>query len=298
MRQFFPFMAATALVVSMPAMADPASMDFSASWIHVLNSDLDKGGSVSMSGWTLKGGSTWKVSPATTLGLDLRADIDDWHFDGAPAGFGGNLPWKSVNRFSASLPYGFGFGEGWRVSVSPSIELSGEEGANASKALGYGLAGIAIKPYARDKVIGFGLAAYRTIEQTKVFPFLIVDWKIAENWRISNPLQVGPSGPAGLMLSYELTPRWELGVGAAYRSYRFRLAEDNPTAKDGVGEASYVPVFAQATYRGEGGWRFDVYGGAMTAGEIKVKDTTGKEDLAQDKVKTAPAFAASFSVAF
>lgn len=298
MRQLYTALSAAVLVLSSPVLADPTTMNFSATWTHALKTDLDKGGSVELSGWTIKGGSTWGLSPTTTLGLDLRADIDDWHFADEPGAFGGHLPWRSVSRLSASLPYGFGLGDGWNASVSPSVDISAEEGASLGKSFGYGLTGMAIKGFARDKIIGFGLAAYHTIEQNKVFPFIIVDWKLAENWRLSNPLQVGPAGPAGLMLSYALNPRWELGVGAAYRSYRFRLAEDNPIAKDGVGEVRYLPVFAQTTYHGDGNWRFDIYAGAMTQGRVTVMDTTGKADLAKDDVKTAPAFAASFSVPF
>jgi len=288
--------AALALAAS-PVGAAPASMNFTAAWTNVFETDLGHGGTVGLSGLTVTGGATWGLSQTSSLGLQARVDVDNWQFD-KPAGFGGLTPWQATNRFSLSLPYATRLENGWNVALTPSVESNGEEGASASKTLAYGLTGMVMKGFAPDKVIGLGVAAFRNVEETRFFPFFVVDWKLAENWRLSNPLQVSPSGPAGLMLSYQLSPQWELGAGAAYRSYRFRLASDNPIANEGVGEADYMPVFAQATYRGQGGWRFDLYGGAMTGGRLKVMDRSGDNDIAKDDVKTAPAMAASFSARF
>lgn len=285
-------------VISAPAFAQrPPPASVSAAFTNVFETDMEDGGTVGLSGVTLTGGGNWPVSQTVTLGVQARIDIDNWKFD-KPAAFGGQTPWQATNRFSLGVPVGVVLGDGWRMSLSPSVELNGEEGADASEALGYGLTALAMKSFGRDKLLGVGVGVFSNIEKTTAFPFLIVDWKFADDWRVSNPLQVGPSGPAGLMLSYQIAPQWEIGAGAAYRTYRFRLAEDNPVAKNGVGEASYIPVFAQATYRGETGWRFDLYGGAMTGGSLKVMDSQGDNDIAEDDVKTAPTVAVAFTARF
>ena len=96
-----------------------------------------------------------------------------------------------------------------------------------------------------------GAGVFRQIDKTKVFPYLLINWKITDRWAINNPLPAGPSGGAGLELSYALANKWRLSGGAAYRCYRFRLSESNYTP-NGIGQNSFIPVFARLSYAIDG----------------------------------------------
>ncbi|AFL74847.1 hypothetical protein Thivi_2956 [Thiocystis violascens DSM 198] len=72
----------------------------------------------------------------------------------------------------------------------------------------------------------------------------MVDWQITDRLRITNPLVVGPTGPAGLELSYVLNSGWKVGMGTDYRSYRHRLNREGQLPGC-VGENRYIPVFVR-----------------------------------------------------
>jgi hypothetical protein len=72
-----------------------------------------------------------------------------------------------------------------------------------------------------------------------VFPYITVNWQMTERLRLINPSRTSPAGPAGLELVYAIDKYWETGLGAAYRSYRFRLEEDGPIP-NGIGEYKTV----------------------------------------------------------
>jgi hypothetical protein len=41
---------------------------------------------------------------------------------------------------------------------------------------------------------------FSDIEETKVIPLVIVNWRLNDRWSLVNPLPAGPVGPAGLEL--------------------------------------------------------------------------------------------------
>ena len=45
--------------------------------------------------------------------------------------------------------------------------------------------------FSPDLVFGVGAGVFRQIDETKVFPFLVVNWKITDRLRLGNPLQAG-----------------------------------------------------------------------------------------------------------
>ena len=87
----------------------------------------------------------------------------------------------------------------------------------------------------------------REIDETKAFPFVLVDWRINDRLRLANPTQAGPAGGAGLELAWTLDDRWEIAGGGAWRTYRFRLDRNGPTP-DGIGESRGVPLFLRTSY--------------------------------------------------
>ena len=150
--------------------------------------------------------------------------------------------------------------------------------------------------FSKDLTLGVGAGVFRQIDQTKVFPYLLVNWNITDKLRLSNPLPAGPAGGAGLELSYAFNDRWTLGGGGAYRSYRFRLNENGPVA-NGIGQNSFVPVFARLSYFIDRTARVDLYAAATTAGRLSATDNSGTT-LLSTNYQTGFAMALSFSKRF
>ena len=99
--------------------------------------------------------------------------------------------------------------------VSPVGVVGYESGASTGNALQYGAVVAATKDFSPTLSVGLGAAVFRQIYETQTFPFLAIDWQIDKNWKLSNPFAAGPTGPAGLELSYTIDEQWEAGSGAA-----------------------------------------------------------------------------------
>jgi hypothetical protein len=130
------------------------------------------------------------------------------------------------------------------------------------------------------------VGAYSNLEKVSVFPFLAVNWQITDQLRLTNPFRTSPAGPAGLELSYNLNRNWEIGVGGAYRSYRFRL-DQNGSIPNGIGESRRVPIFARLSYNLSPAFGADLYGGVAIINKLWI-DTPNGDDLYSTKYAVAP----------
>ena len=92
----------------------------------------------------------------------------------------------------------FEVGDGWSVGAAPSVDWIRENGADSGESVTWGALVSGTKRFDDGNRLGLGVGVYDRIETTKVFPFLIVDWRLGERWRVINPLPSGPTGPAGL----------------------------------------------------------------------------------------------------
>jgi len=257
--------------------------------------DLDGGGDYSALNTILRAGMLGDLGDGRRVGVVLNYDYTKYDFS-APAAFGGAAPWGAVQRYGIAAPLSMALSDGWFVGLTPSIDWIHEKGAKVDESLTWGAVFSATKFYADGNRIGFGLAAFDRIDKTSAFPLLIVDWKLSDRWRLTNPLPAGPTGPAGLELDYRFDGGWNVGLGVARRSTRFRLSDTGPAA-NGVGEERGVPLFLRAT-RGFGpGVSLNLYGGFITAGQLRVEDSLGRVVRTVD-VGTAPLFGATLSARF
>ncbi len=262
--------------------AQSATKDtFSITPVYQFASDLDSGGDAGYSGVLTSLGRTWALDARSTLRLGLSFDYEDWRFNDIAA-FDGAQPWGSLYRVGVSVPYSYTTDSGWRLTFSPTVEYAGESGAELSDALEYGALASAARRLSPDLTLGLGVGVYERIEQTRAFPFLIVDWRITERLRLTNPLPAGPAGPAGLELSYALDSGWEIGIAAAFRSFRFRL-DDNGPVPNGIGENAYLPVVARIGHRISEALTLNAYAGAALAGNLRVEDRDGNELYDEDR---------------
>ena len=137
-----------------------------------------------------------------------------------------------------------------------------------------------------DFIIGLGAGVFYRLEKTRVFPSLIVSWKINDRLHLGNSYRLGPAGPAGLELSYKLDENWEVAAGGGLRSSRFRL-DKNGSTPGGIGENRSWPVYARLSRKLGSALHLDLYGGAAFAGEIKLQDSSG-HDINSVKYNTTP----------
>jgi hypothetical protein len=263
--------------------------------IHQMDSGLDSGGEAGYSGLLLSLGRNWSLGARSSLGFGLNFGYQDWSFE-SPVGLGGVAPWDQVTRLGLSVPFTYATAGGWALSIAPTIEYVGESGAQLSDALEYGALLSAVKSMGPDLTLGLGFGVYDRIEETSVFPVLIVSWRITERLRLSNPAAAGPSGPAGLELSYALGSGWEVGVGGAYRSNRYRLDEEGPFPS-GVGAYRSVPVLMRIGRRFSDALSLNLYAGVSLESELRVEDAQGR-GLFKEDLEPAGAFGLSLTGRF
>lgn len=280
-------LATTVLATTVLATALPVGAQEQSPWRSFVSvspvfetADLDRGGDVDVSGVILRAGTVRHFGGGTSAGITLNYDYADYAFNNAVA-FGGVAPWGVVQRYGVTLPFNYGVGNGWVVGAAPSFDWFRENDADSGDALAYGATFSAVKRHANGNLVGIGIGAFDRIEDTALIVFPIVNWRFGDNWLLRNPLAAGPTGPAGLELDYLFDNGWTLGVGATYRTVRFRLSESGPTP-NGVGEFAGTPVFLRASNTFAGAYTLNLYAGVVAAGELRVEDSSGNAVHTED----------------
>jgi hypothetical protein len=255
------------------------------------NADLDGRGNFSMGGVIARGGVSYDLGGANRVGLTLDYNYLDYSFS-SPSSFGLRPPWGIIQRYGVTLPLSFEAGDGWSVGVAPSVTWFKENGADSGDSISWGATVTGTKRFEDGNRLGLGVGAYDGIEKTTLFPFIVVNWRLGDRWRVINPLPSGPTGPAGLELDYEFDGGWTAGVGAAWRVLRFRLSDTGPTP-NGIGQERGVPIFLRVTRNFTEQMALHLYGGVVVAGELRLENSTGGL-LREEDFDPAPLFGATF----
>lgn len=286
-------LACSALTAGVHAQSLPPGTTVSSaslSGIAQFDTDLDSGGSFRRSEFVATGELLRQFTPQLAAGLSLRYQFAQWSFD-QPKAFGGRAPWGDIQGPQVGASFIYAPAQDWRIVLAPTIEWAYEDGASAGDAQVYGAVVIASKVFSPTLTLGLGAAAFRQLYQTKVIPFVTVDWRINDQWRLSNPLPAGPAGGAGLELSYQPVEGWEAGFGGAYRSTVFRLNGEG-AVPGGIGEQSSIPLFLRISHDFSKKTRVDFYAIALVNGKLTVNNPNGDEVVSED-YRTAPAVALS-----
>lgn len=278
-----------------PAPASKPQFSLTVTPIFQLPAHLGGGGNLSITGVLVKADIIKRINPKLGVGFSFDYDFFDYSFTGS-TGFPVNKPWQEVQRLGFSVPVFLGVAEGWQLLVTPTAQFSGEFGADWGEAMIYGGSLILINTKNKKRIFGIGLGGYAHLEEVRIFPFPLVRWQITERLRLANPFRSGPAGPAGLELSYALKKPWEIGIGGAYRSYRFRLDAHGPIPH-GIGEHKTIPVFVRLSYKPAPVFGVDVYGGATFLNKLYLDDRDG-DNLYRTKHSVAPLLGASVSGKF
>lgn len=261
----------------LPAGKTMTSVD--GTFIQQFNTDLDAGGDFSLSSIDLRYNLAHSLGEGRIIGGNLGYKADFFDFGGA-TGLGKLNPWDTIHTLNLTGLYGARLGGDWNFRIAPSLTLAGESSASASDSLIYGGIFTFTRKFSDKLTLGLGGGVFSEIEDINAFPILAVRWEFAPGWTLQNPLRPGPAGPAGLEVSYKADD-WDFGIGAAYRSYRFRLADDG-TVPDGIGEYMSVPLFLRASRSITQSLNFDLYGGVLLGGSLVMEDSGGGELIDSD----------------
>jgi hypothetical protein len=265
--------------------------------LYQFGSKVDGGGSLSVFTLITGAGVSKQVNEKLEAGVNFTYIYDSYSFSGM-TGFRVPYPWSSIHTVGLDIPLTYSINDDctWKIYLVPTGQFSGESSANFGDALIYGGA-IGVSHVFTPKIeLGLGIAGYYNLAQVSFFPYPIVKIKISDRFHISNPFGASPAGPGGGVLDYKLTEQWFAGLGAAYRSYRFRLDHDGPIP-GGVGQYRSCPVFAQVRYEPNPGLRIALYAGATLFNKIYIDDHGGNE-LFRTKQNAAPMLGLSAAGAF
>ncbi len=266
-----------------------------AAGFNVFRADLDKGGSEGLAGFFTGVAGVKPVDAKLTVSTSLSFNFLDFSFRD-PVAFGGVAPWNRVYQPGVSVGVSYLLDSGWRLGFVPTVQYSGESGADFGKSIIWGALASAVKSFSKDLTLGLGVGAFSRIEKTTVFPYLIVDWRITDRLRLANPFAPGPAGPAGLTLLYDLGSGWEAGVGGAVRSFRFRNSGTAPTP-DSIGQVRDVPLFASLAKSVTPHVKLELLAGMTVGNEVKLYNRDG-DRLVKEEQDAAPFVALTLSGRF
>ncbi|MFM7009906.1 MAG: DUF6268 family outer membrane beta-barrel protein [Betaproteobacteria bacterium] len=301
LRTFIPSLGLACLLpVFQSALAQPIAPGATITSVGVtglsqFDTGLGSGGSFNWQDASANLNVTRQFTNQLAAGVNVRYGYQNWKWT-SPTAFNGRGPWSSIETPALGMNFSYALTPEWRLGFAPTVEWSGESGTGTGGTATYGAVVSAARRFSKDLTLGLGAGVFRQIDQTKVFPYLIVNWNITDKLRLSNPLPAGPSGGAGLELSYALTEKWTLAGGGAYRSYRFRLNDTGPVP-GGIGQNKFVPLFGRLSYQLAPSTRVDLYAAATVGGNLSVVDASGNTPYS-DSYKTGAAAALSLSHRF
>lgn len=245
----------------------------SAAVVNQFPSHVSGGGSLRVFSVYSQGGYGYQVNENLKLGIAGNYEYDNFQFTGL--NFYAPRPWSYINTFGGSFPTLYALNDKWSLLLVPIIQVAGEHGADFGRSLIYGGGGAAIYNFGNGRSIGIGVGALNNLEQASVFPFILVNWKFNEQFRLATPYRAGPAGPGGIELSYTPIKDLEVALGITYLSKRFRLSKTNDVLTDGIGEYDTIPLFARLSYRVLPVMDVNLYGGASLYNYIRVEDSEG-----------------------
>jgi len=293
MRHRFHALAAATLAIAVVPIAHAEDANehrdwqwsFAASETAQADADLDRGGEVNVFRSALSLSARRQATPDFGIGFNVRYTRDRWDFTD-PVALGGAAPWRDIDRFGVGLQLRGRLNDTWQWIVAPTVQYVGEEGASSSDAMTYGAAFAFSRRFSPDLDVTLGVAAIHDIDENRVRPYVAVNWKIDEHWRLGTPQSAAPAGLAGFELGYRRNETWDFGVGLGFGEYRFRLDDDGPTA-GGVGESRSIPLYGRVSYRPNDLMRFDAYAGASFSNRVRVEYGDARGTLSED-YDTAP----------
>jgi hypothetical protein len=275
----------------------PVSFNFDGGIAIQSGTDLsDAEGGFSVNRWFASMGVTYAWDQRNSIGLSVGGGSSTYDFD-ALTGIGGGTPWEEIDETRISLVGRMGIGETGTLFLIPSARYNGEKDANTSDGRTYGMFAAAAWRMNENLTIGPGVGVFSKLDNgTRIFPILVIDWKISERWYLSTSRGLAASQGPGLTLGYQLNKAWSFGLTSRYENQQFRLAE-NGTTPGGIGKDESIPVVASAAWQPNKTVKLALFGGFEFAGKLKLRNAAD-ELVSESKYDPAPIFGATFELNF
>ena len=273
----------------------PLITSFSYTPVYQFKTDFNSGGSFQVNRHLFNLDFFKPFSRKNQVGFGLQYDFEKWTFNNA-GGFYGASAWKEVHRPSMTVSILHSPAQNWTFMFAPSLGFSGTTFESSKESLVYGAILSISREFSPELRLGLGVGFFERIEKKSIFPFLMVNWKISDQFTLKNPFRAGPVGPAGLELVYTPNDQWAIGIGSAYRSYRFRLSDDN-ILPNGVGEVQFIAGFTRLSYYVNKNFKLNLTGGGLFNGKLEIEDSNGS-NLGKTGYDTAPFIALTVEATF
>lgn len=244
-------------------------------------SDIDDGGSFSVSRLALQGGLTYVPDYRRSVSLALDYDFNGYDFS-SDGGFAGLRPWKDVNSYRVSTPVRWAFNDRWTGFVVPSLRFVAENDADLGESVsGGGFTGFTYRWNDR-LTVGPGIGAMTQIEDDpSVFPVVLINWEITDRLNLGTGRGLGATLGPGLFLNWKASEKWNVSLGGRLERLRFRL-DDNSIAPNGVGDDRAFPISGGVAYNLSRRIQVGLVGGADLGGEFRLENENGDKITAEN----------------
>lgn len=208
---------------------------------HSFETDLkDSAGSVSIDRAGAELDSRIMIGNRSRLSLSLNSEYSWYNFKDA-TGFanGFSEPWDDTLQTNISATFSTQATKQWSWFVGAGIDDSIQTGATFVDGLTGGIYAGASYAINEHLTIGLGAAIRSRLEDDgQVLPIPVIEWQIADKWRLETTAEIGGRGAA---LSYQPTEALQFKLSGAYYAREFRL-DDSAAAPEGVGRDHRVPI--------------------------------------------------------
>jgi hypothetical protein len=259
--------------------------DVAVTSFHLPEATLDAGGKTNLTSYHFKADARRRINSGSSIGFVFRYGYYDREFSGG--GFAALQPWGDTQRLALNTLFLAHLNDEWTYGIRPFVSSFSESGDINSDTVSYGVSIAAVSHWTSDRHLGLGIRAAHGIDgETKLLPFVIVNWRFNDQWRIRNPSEPDLIGAAGLELNYQPGERWELSLLGVYHSPDFRLDESG-LAPGGIGEHEGAVALARVNRRWESGLILKGYLGVVIGGTLEVRDARDRV-VARTDYDTAP----------
>ncbi len=263
--------------------------------LHQFDADMDDGSQFNVNRLFVQGGLTYAVDHLKSVSLSLGYGLDSYDFSGN-GGFALLDPWHNVHSMRLSAPVRWGLNRQWTLFFVPTVRTASESGASFSDSVfGGGFAGFTYR--INDRLtIGPGIGALRQIEDSSVFPVLLIDWKITDELTLQTGRGLAATQGPGLMLTWAPNQNWSFGISGRYEKLRFRLNDDGPAPK-GIGDDRSFPLLGGITYSFSRDAQVSILGGVELGGKLRLENENGQLITEEDH-DPVPVLGVSFRFRF
>ncbi len=264
--------------------------------VHQLDSDIDSGGefNVTRAGFDVQ--ALYDFNTDLTLNAELGYEFNSYDFSGS-TGFGALDPWEDVHTVRIRTLLRWRMNEDWSFVGGPVFEFAAEDSADLGD--GFTVGGIVSAAYRvnDDLTLGGGVLLVSEIEDdVAVFPVIIVNWKINDQWKVRNSLAPFGGHGGGLEAVWTLSENWDLAFGTSFQWRQFKL-DDTGTAPNGVGEEFSIPLYVNARWNATHNVSISAAIGISVGGEVEIQTSSGSTISNEDYDPTA-IIALSASITF